>query len=78
MQPKLPLRGLGLKYECLNPDCFYCGSLMGVHEVRWVHFWNSQIEDLDLRSTCPSCHDPLAIWDDDTDDALTSVVNESL
>lgn len=65
MQPKLPLRDVGLLYECANPDCFYCGSLLDTNDVVWKYYWNSEIEDLDLRSTCPSCSEPMMIWSDD-------------
>ena len=64
MQPRLPLN-VELLFECANPDCFYCGSLIGVEDVSWIHFWNSEIEDLDMRSVCPSCNEPLMIWEDE-------------
>ena len=64
MQPKLPLK-VGLLYECANPFCFYEGSLFQMDEVDWVHFWNSEIDDLDLRSVCPSCAEPMMIWSDE-------------
>lgn len=51
-------------YECLNPECFYEGSLLGAEDVRWVDYYNHDTELMDLRSTCPSCHEPLAIWDE--------------
>ena len=64
MQPKLPLKTTHLLYECANPKCFYVGSLMTSDDVLWKHFWNSDLQDLDLRGTCPSCGDPLMIWDE--------------
>ena len=63
MQPKLPLGGL--LYECANPDCYYCGSLMGLEDVTWKDVWNSQIGDLDLIPMCPSCNEPMMIWSAD-------------
>ena len=48
MQPKLPL-SVGVLYECLNPKCFYEGSLMGLDDVEWKHFWNKEVDDLDFR-----------------------------
>lgn len=54
-------------YECLNPDCFYNGSLLGVEDVNLEHYWDSTIEDLGLRATCPSCGEPMAIWDESPD-----------
>jgi len=62
MQGNLPLKA-GLLYECANPECFYCGTLLNLNEVDWKDFWNSQIENLDLRATCPSCAEPMMIWD---------------
>ena len=64
MQPKLPLSA-GLLYECANPDCFYCGSLLDLEDVVWKDYWDSSIEDLSVRATCPSCSDPMMIWSDD-------------
>lgn len=80
MQPKLPLVADRILYECANPDCFYCGSLLDRTDVKWVHFWNSESEDLDFRAVCPACNDPMMIWDDDDDtmDAPTCVVSVSL
>lgn len=63
MQPKLPL-DVGLYYECANPDCFYLGALLDMEDVVWKHYWNSDIGDLDLRSVCPSCDNPMMIWSD--------------
>ena len=60
-QPQLPLK-VGLLYECMNPKCFYVGALLKASDVVWKHFWNTNIEDLDLRATCPSCSEPMAIW----------------
>jgi len=61
MQPKLPLDN-ALLYECANSECFYCGSLLDMEDVVWKHYWDSRAEDLLLRSTCPSCGDPMMIW----------------
>ena len=66
MQPKLPLN-VGLLYECMNPQCFYVGALMRAHEVKWVHYYDHELEDLELRSVCASCAEPLAIWHEDDD-----------
>lgn len=70
LQPKLPL-GSGLLYECANPECFYVGALLRTTEIMWVTYWSHELEDLDLRATCPSCAEPMMIWheDDDTDRA---------
>ena len=62
-QPKLPLN-VGLLYECANPDCFYCGSMLDLEDVAWKHYWNHDAGDLDLRAVCPSCGDPMMIWED--------------
>ena len=62
-QPLLPLN-VGLLYECANPECFYCESLLSLEDVVWKHYWNSEIGDLDLRSVCPSCGEPMMIWED--------------
>jgi len=51
-------------YECLNPQCFYVGALLGANDVVWKHFWNSAIDDLDFRPQCPSCNEPMATWDE--------------
>lgn len=69
MQPKMPL-GRGLLYECANPKCFYCEALMTFDEVVWIHYYNHELEDLDLRATCPACGDPLMIWRDEDDTVL--------
>ena len=61
MQPKMPLN-VGLLYECANPDCFYCGSLLDMNDVEWVHYWDSDLDDLSFRSVCPSCREPMMIW----------------
>jgi len=62
MQGNLPL-DTGLLYECANPDCFYVGSLLNLHEVTWKDYWDSRFEDLLPRSTCPSCAEPMMIWE---------------
>jgi len=62
-QPKLPLQDSGILHECANPECFYAGSLLTTEDVVWKHFWNSAIEDLDVRATCPSCAQPMMHWD---------------
>jgi hypothetical protein len=54
-------------YECCNPMCFYSESLMGVDEVTWKEQWNSDVEDLDMVPRCPSCAEPLAFWDYETE-----------
>ena len=64
MQPKLPL-SVGLLYECANPQCFYVGALLDQEDVVWKDFYNHEIQDMDLRSTCPSCGDPMMIWSDE-------------
>ena len=63
MQAKLPL--FGVHYECANPECFYVGALLTFEDVCWKDVWNSEIDDLDLVPTCPSCQDPMMIWRDD-------------
>lgn len=63
MQGNLPLN-VGLLYECMNPDCFYDGTLLRMDDVVWKHYWDSRAEDLLVRSVCPSCHEPMAIWDE--------------
>ena len=62
MQGNLPL-DTGLLYECANPDCFYVGTLLRLDEVDWVDRWNSHLEDLVPHSVCPSCRQPMMIWD---------------
>ena len=64
IQPLLPLK-TGILYECLNPECFYCGSMFTFEDVEWKHFWNSELEDLDFRPVCAACGDPMAHWEDD-------------
>ena len=61
MQPKLPM--FNVMYECGNPDCFYVGSLLTLEDVSWRDVWNSNLQDLDLIPICPSCADPMMIWD---------------
>lgn len=56
-----------MSYECLNPQCFYEGALLSAQDVCWVNFYNHEIGDLELRSTCPSCSEPMAIWDERPD-----------
>ena len=63
LQPKLPI--YGVMYECANPDCFYCESMMTFEDVTWKPLWNSEIEDLDLVPHCASCGEPMMIWRDD-------------
>jgi len=57
-------------YECVNPKCFYCETLMKTDEVNWKEQWNSEMEDLDMRAECPSCSEPMAFWDYDTESEL--------
>lgn len=54
-------------YECMNSACFYSETLLKLEEVNWKEQWNSEIEDLDMIPRCPSCNDPLAFWDYDTE-----------
>jgi len=54
-------------YECLNPQCFYCETLLKTEEASWKEQWNSEIDDLDMRPVCPSCSEPLAFWDYETE-----------
>lgn len=74
MQSKLPFRD-GILYECANPECFYVGTLLSFEDVVWKHYYDSTLEDLDLRPTCPSCGDPMMLWHDDLDitDGLATV-----
>lgn len=65
IQPKLPLKGTGLLYECANPECFYCGTLMSMEDVSWAEYWDTSAEDLLLRSVCPACREPMMIWEED-------------
>jgi len=65
MQPQLPLISNGLLYECANPECFHVGSLLRIHECGWQEYWDSEAEDLLLRSVCPSCQQPMMIWSDE-------------
>lgn len=57
-------------YECMNSDCFYCATLSRLEEVHWKEVWNSEIEDLDMIPTCPSCNEPMAFWDYDTESEM--------
>jgi len=74
MQGNLPLLNAGLLYECANPDCFHVGTLLTLDEVDWKDFWNSEIEDLDLRSVCPSCKQPMMIWDGEENGKIQTFV----
>jgi len=65
MQPKLPLAKIGLRYECANPECFYVGALMNFEDVTWKDVWDSHIGDLEHVAHCPSCADPVMIWEED-------------
>lgn len=67
-QPRLPLQGSGILYECLNSGCFYNGSLLAFEDVSWKDFYNHQIGDLDLRPVCPSCREPMATWHDESEE----------
>lgn len=73
MQPKLRLN-VGLLYECANPECFYVEALMSFDEVSWVHYWNHDLGDLDLRAVCASCREPLMIWHDSDEDRIAGLV----
>jgi len=65
MQGNLPFTDVGLLYECANPDCFYCGTLLSMNEVVWKDYWDRRAEDLLPRSVCPSCYQPMMIWEND-------------
>ena len=54
-------------YECLNPMCFYCETLLKTDEVVWKEVWDSDFEDLVMRPRCPSCSEAMAFWDYDTE-----------
>ena len=41
------------------------GCLLNMDDVDWKNFWNSEIDDLDFRCVCPSCHEPMMIWSED-------------
>lgn len=73
LQPKLPFRNVGLLYECSNTSCFYDGALLKFDEVVWKHYYNHEMEDLDMRSTCPACGDPMMIWHDTDEDTTETV-----
>jgi len=64
MQGKLPLSRT-LNYECANPDCYYCGTILWLDDVVWKEIWNSEIHDLDCVAHCPSCVQPMMIWEDE-------------
>ena len=61
---RLERKGM-LLYECANPECFYVGSLMKREEVVFKTYWDHDLEDLLPRATCPSCADPMMIWQGD-------------
>ena len=48
-------------HYCLNPDCFYVETLLGVDDVFWKETWSSEFHDLIPIAHCPSCGDPMAI-----------------
>jgi hypothetical protein len=54
-----------LVYECANPECFFCESLLPMEEVVWKDYWNSTLKDLDVRPACPSCEQPMMSWEDE-------------
>jgi len=65
MQVKLPLSGIGLLYECANIECFYEGTLINFTDGSYKYVWNSEIGDLDVVPVCPSCLQPMMVWEDD-------------
>ena len=66
MQLRMPIARV--MYECANPDCFYCGTLLRYDDVCWDHHWNSEIGDLDLIAKCPSCRQAMMLWDERNQD----------
>ena len=66
MQGNLPL-DVGLLYECANPDCFHCGTLLNMHETSWKDVWDSNFEDLVPIPICPACNEPQMIWEGEDD-----------
>jgi len=74
MQSQLPLRLDGVLYECANPECFYVGTLLTMHDVVWKDFWNTSLQDMDVRPVCPSCSQPMMHWDGENDGTTTTFV----
>ena len=52
-------------YECANDKCFYLGALLKYDEVVLRHVWDSFLGDLTPVAHCPSCNEPMMIWEDD-------------
>ena len=46
-------------YYCLNAECFYCESVIGVYDAVPKHVWNSELGMLDVVLHCPSCDSEL-------------------
>ena len=65
MQPKL-FYTQSVIHLCLNSDCFYCETVLGLEDIVWKEQWDSQIEDLAMIPQCPSCGDVLWREIDDT------------
>ena len=47
-------------HMCLNTDCFYCETIMGVDELVWKDAWDSDLGILTPVPYCPSCGE--VIW----------------
>ena len=48
-------------HYCLNNDCFYVETLLGVNDCVWKETWSNEVHDLILVAYCPSCNEPMAI-----------------
>jgi len=72
----LPLSGIGLLFECANSECFYCGTLLNFIDCSFKDVWNSEIGDLDLVVICPSCREPLMVWEDNDGTHETFILSE--
>lgn len=60
---KLPLEHESvLLYECANSDCFYDGVLVDFFDVKWKDVWNSTLQDVEPIPICPSCEEPVMVW----------------
>ena len=59
-----------MAYECGNPHCFYCASLLGLDDVVFRDRWHSEIGDLALVAFCPSCDEPMMVWEDERPDTV--------
>jgi len=53
-------------YMCLNANCFYCETIMGVEDMVWRDRWCSDLEDLIPIPFCPSCDE--VMWREVEDD----------